>query len=123
MPDTVGMDESQFEWENVHEESPDQIVFTEIGDTYIGEYLGQEVIDFTDKKTGEADSFTQLRFRDPEGLKVINAGYELLSAFKGIEPGTPVRVRYAKNVDVGQASPMKSYRVDAGRVRGNTKGK
>src|SRR5271165_3186600 len=85
-PSAVGYDDTQFEWENVHEEAPDQIIFTVIGDTYTGLYQGSEVITFDDK--GEEKSFTQLKFRDTDGLKVINAGYELGEAFAKITAGS-----------------------------------
>lgn len=107
----VGYDPNAFQWEIAHEESPDQIVFDTIGDEYVGLYLGQETIEFADKRSGEAKEFVQLRFRDPVGLRVINAGYDLLQAFAKIAPGTMCRVVLMKLVDVGQNDPMKSYRV------------
>jgi hypothetical protein len=121
MADSAGYDAAQFEWETVHEEAADQIVFDKVGDTYVGEYLGSEVISFTDRD-GEDQSFTQLKFRDNEGLKGINAGYELRKAFDGIPAGSIVRVQYVKNVPItGQASPMKSFRVDTAKSRANQK--
>lgn len=122
MAEHVGYDPSQFEFTTVHEEAGDQIVFDTIGDEYIGEYMGPEVIEFTNKK-GEDESFTQLKFRDPHGVKVVNAGYELRKAFEKIEPGTITRVKYVKDVRIsGQESPMKSFRVDeATRRESNSK--
>lgn len=110
-PSVVGYDESQFEWETVHEEAPDQIIFEEIGDTYIGMFLGAEEITFTDKN-GENQTFTRLRFRDNDGLKVINAGYELREAYAKIPPPVVTRTELKKKVDVGQEKPMLSYRID-----------
>lgn len=121
MADSAGLDPTEFEWETVHEEAADQIVFDTLGDAYTGEYLGSELISFTDKK-GEEQSFTQLKFRDKEGLKGINAGYELRKAFDGIPQGAIVRVVYIKNVPItGQESPMKSFRVDTAKSRANQK--
>jgi hypothetical protein len=113
MADIVGYDPADYQWETAHEEAGDQIVFDTPGeDEYTGLYLGQEEITFTDPK-GEEKTFTQLKFRDPEGLKVVNAGYELREAFKGIPENTMTRIRYMKDVRIqGQASPMKSFRVD-----------
>jgi len=115
-PDTVGYSADEFEFETVHTEAPDQIVFDTIGDTYIGKYLGQEVIEFETKK-GTTESFTQLKFLDPQGGKVLNAGYDLLQAFKGIQEQSIVRIQLMKFVDVDQESPMKSYRVDVAKAR------
>ncbi len=111
----AGYDPAAFEWDLQHEESPDQIIFNEIGDEYTGLYLGAEVIHFetTDKKTGDVqdNEFTQHRFRDPGGITVINGGWELNSELVKIAADTMVRIRLMKLVDVGQNDPMKSYRI------------
>lgn len=109
---TVGLNEGDYQWETVHVESPDQITFDTIGDTFVGEYLGTEKIEFEDKRTGEAESFTQLKFRVGDSHYVVNGGYDLLKAFTGIPEKSVVRVQLRTLVDVGQQSPMKSYRVD-----------
>jgi hypothetical protein len=106
-------------WENVHTEQPDQISFDTIGDTLVAIYLGQEVIHFEveDKKTGEKipQEFTQLRFMLPgNNPAVVNAGYDLLVAYKNVPINHLTRTAFLKEVDVGQQSPMKSYRVDIG---------
>jgi hypothetical protein len=117
-PSTVGFtDVENVQWETVHTEQPDQITFDTIGDTLVAIYLGQQVIDFEveDKKTGEItpQSFTQLMFMLPgDNPAVVNAGYDLLVAFKNVPNNRLVRVAYLKDVDVNQQSPMKSYRVD-----------
>lgn len=119
-PQVVGfVDLDNVQWENVHTELPDQITFDQIGDTLIAIYLGQSVIQFDreDKKTGEIISheFTQLRFMLPgNNPAVVNAGYDLLVAYKKIPVNHLTRTQYLKDVDVDQQSPMKSYRVDVG---------
>ena len=121
MADSVGYNPSDFEWDTAHEEAADQVVFDTIGDEFTGEYLGQEVITFTDKK-GEEQSFTQLKFRVRDNLYGINAGYELREAFKNIPANTVTRVQYVKDVRItGQESPMKSFRVDTAKSRANQK--
>jgi hypothetical protein len=124
VPGVIGFNEDDYEWDNVHEEAPDQLVFDTIGDKYIGKYEGHTLI------FPEADNtekwFIQLKFRDNEGLKVTNAGYELREAYVNVEtdddgklatsdkipPGSVTRNELVKLVPVDQASPMKSYRVD-----------
>lgn len=136
VPAVVGYNPDDYEWTTVHEEAPDQIVFDTVGDKYIGEYLGHEVIDPHDEKDPDK-RFIQLRFRDPEGLKVTNAGYELretyveiLSVDGGewktrdrIPPGTLCHNELKKLVQVDQASPMKSFRVNTAPKRGNADNK
>ena len=127
-PGTVGYDESQFEWDNVHEEAPDQLVFDTLGDKYVGEYSGHDLIYPTPDDPSKW--FIQLRFRDMDGTKVTNAGYELRTAYVNvtvddagmvvahedkIPTGSITRTELVKLVDVDQASPMKSYRVDIAR--------
>lgn len=127
----VGYDESQFEWETVHEEAPDQLIFEDKGDTYVGVYEGHEIIY---PEADEPDKFfIQLKWRDPDGLKVTNAGYELRNTYTEtkfnddgkpvvtdrIPVGTMTRNVLVKTVDVNQASPMKSFRVDTAKPGGN----
>jgi hypothetical protein len=122
MADVVGYDPDKFEWDTIHEEAGDQIVLEDIGDTYVGEYLGSEEITFTDKATGEEKTFTQLRFRDPQGPKVINAGYELRQIYDKIPPHTVTRTMLANKVSMGPGkSPMHSHRVDVAKSANRTK--
>ena len=114
-PGYVGLDDAEFEWETIHVEVPDQVQFTVEGDKFTGVYDGSEEIDPKDEKDPDK-RFTQLQFhvdydRDTTHY-VINAGYELKLAFEQIAPGSTVRITLMKLVDVKQASPMKSFRVD-----------
>jgi hypothetical protein len=106
----AGYDPAAFEWDLQHEESPDQIVFNKEGDEYTGLKLGHELIEFEDSR-GDHQEFTQWRFRDPGGITVINGGYELNTELSKIPDDTMCRIRLMKLVDVGQQSPMKSYRI------------
>jgi hypothetical protein len=116
----VGFDADGIEWQTVHTEQPDQITFDTIGDTLVAIYLGQQVIEFENKRVpgdgpsgGQMQEFTQLMFMLPgNNPAVVNAGYDLLVAFKNVPTNRLVRVQYLKDVDVDQQSPMKSYRVD-----------
>lgn len=119
MADSIGYDAEQFTFETVKEEAGDQLVFDQDGDEYIGEFLGTETITFMkpDEKTGEPkeESFLQVRFRDPSGPKVINAGYELEKLFTSgdIAPHSIVRLKRMNTVSMGKGkNPMISFRVD-----------
>jgi hypothetical protein len=111
----VGYNPDDFEWTTVHTEQGDQITFDTIGDTLVAEWLGSEVIEFEDpRKPGETQAFTQLAFMLPgDNPAYVNAGADLLTAFKGLEAPLFVRIQYLKDVDTGQPTPMKSFRVDA----------
>lgn len=131
-----GYDASDFQWETVHEEAPDQLIFDIIGDEYIGEYIGHELIYPEGEGTPEK-WFIQLRWRDHEGIKVTNAGYELQTTYVEVHtddnghvvstkdiipPHTMTRTTLAKLVDIGQPSKMKSFRVDTAKNRAGNKG-
>jgi|SRR5215469_464547 len=135
----VGYDSSQFEWETVHTEAPDQILFESPGDTYIGLYVGWDLI-YPDPENPNAEKanawFVQLHFTDPSGSKVINTGFDLRRAFldhtnyrewvrdsavkpeftEKIAPQSVTRIQYAKDVDVDQNDPMRSFRVDVAKA-------
>jgi hypothetical protein len=108
-----------YEWETVHTEQPDRIVFEEVDDYLIGTYIGSVVITpEPTAKVPDPDSFTQLLWRDcivnGERMEYVstNAGYVLLEAFSQISPNTLTRVTLKGLRDVDQASPMKDYRVE-----------
>jgi hypothetical protein len=118
MADAVGYDAADFTFEVIKDEAGDQLVFEEIGDSYTGEFLGTETITFTKAdENGEMkeESFLQIRFRDPSGPKVINAGYELEKLFtSGDIPIHSInRLTLANKVDMGKGkNPMLSFRVE-----------
>jgi hypothetical protein len=118
MPDSVGYKPDDFTFETVHDEAGSQLIFEEIGDEYIGEYLGTDTITFMrPDENGELqeESFLQLRFKDPEGPKALNAGYELAKYFTETPPqrGVIVRLILANKVDMGKSkNPMLSFRID-----------
>lgn len=125
MADSVGYKADEFEWERVKDEAGDQLVFEEVGDEYIGEYLRNEIITFVKPdENGEPkeQSFLQIHFMDPQGPKVINAGYELEKLFTSgdILPHTVVRLVLANKVDMGKGkNPLLSFRVDHGKRKVN----
>jgi hypothetical protein len=114
----VSLPDEGFQWETVHTEAPTQITFDNVGDTFIGLYIGKETVEFevkTGKNKGDMEEFTQLSFLVKDEPYAINAGYDLLRGFKNIPENTYVRIQLRKMVDVGQQSPLKSYRVDIAR--------
>lgn len=110
---------SEDEWETVAEESGEKMKFETVGDEFIGTYEGLTHIVPKKEGTTEEDEFDQLLFRDGNGkLYALNAGYKLLEAFTGEaapEKGSRVKLTYVGNVDTGQPSPMKDFRVQVAR--------
>lgn len=95
------------EWQTVVQESGDQIIFDTLGDVFIGLFTGKQVAN----KDGEP--FTILTFTGADAKPYqTNAGWKLESAFEDIDAGEIVRITYVKDVDTGQASPMKDFRID-----------
>ena len=121
----VGYEGQEFQWTTVHVEAPDQVVFDTVGDTLIGIYAGHELI-YPDPEKDPTEWFVQLKWTIPTGAVFTNAGYELRTAYTKttfdsegrpsvtdkIAVGTMTRNELMKLVDVDQASPMKSFRVD-----------
>lgn len=100
-------DWSAVQWETVAQETGDQIVFDTIGDEFIGLFTGRQ----TAQKDGE--DFTILSFIGTDGKPYqTNAGWKLEQAFSDIPEQTVTRIKYVKDIDTGQPSPLKDFRVD-----------
>jgi hypothetical protein len=118
------VDDSATEWEIVREESPDKIVFDEIGDQLIGRFVGREIIEPT-AENGLDNPFTVLTWReclvngDKMDYVANNAGFALEQAFANIPFGVITRVTLIKKTDVGQASKMNDFRVEVARNSAN----
>jgi len=118
------VDNPATEWEIVREESPDKIVFDEVGDQLIGRFVGREIIEPTEEN-GLDKPFTVLTWRDclVNGDKLdyvsTNAGYALESAFANVQFGSLTRVTLIKKTDVGQASKMNDFRVEVAKNSAN----
>lgn len=102
------------EWETVIEDSGVPIEFQKFGDQFIGRFEGERTITPPD---GTKESFTQQMFRDDGVLYVMSGGYKLRAAFKDIAIGTRVRITYVRDVQTGQPSPMRDFRVEAAKRR------
>jgi hypothetical protein len=97
----------QVQWFTHTQETGDQIVFDTIGDVFVGMFTGKQVA----QKDG--DDFTILSFTGTDGKPYqTNAGWKLEQAFEDIPPQTIVRLTYVKDIDTGQPSPLKDFRVD-----------
>lgn len=126
-PDTATAVDNGMQWEIVREESPDKIVFDEIGDQLIGRFAGREIIEPTEEN-GLDKPFTVLTWRDclvnGDHMDYVanNAGFALETAFANIPFGTMTRVTLIKKTDVGQASKMNDFRVEIAKTSANHSG-
>ena len=115
------------QWEVVREESPDKIVFDEIGDQLIGRFVGREIITIEEVLNEDGtvkepeSSFTVLTWRDclvnGDHMDYVanNAGFVLEKAFANIPFDSITRVTLVKKTDVKQASKMNDFRVEIAR--------
>lgn len=119
--DFIGTDD---DWETVVEESGRKITFEQPGDSFVGVYVGTTTIEQTgfEKDGTPKQAFDQQRFRDTEGnLWAINGGHKLREGLQAVEEGEIVRIVYMGDIDTGQPSPMKDFRVDRKKSGANTK--
>ena len=88
------------DWLDVKEEL--QLSFENVGERFTGKFLG-----WSETKTGIA----QAHFQAENGDWFTNVGESLKRQLKQIQIGQLVRITYTGDLDVGQASPMKQFRV------------
>jgi hypothetical protein len=104
-------------WTTVGEESGTLVTWEHPGESFTGEFVGTRHIVPPDAKS-EDDEFDQQMFRSNEDgtdvgdiLYAINGGYKIRDALKPEYEGHLVRIIYVKDVDTGQPSPMKDFKV------------
>lgn len=110
----VSIAPSEWEWETVVEEAPTRVVFDTIGDTFIGQFVGEEHIEQAPNEKGEDQSFDLFNFRGRDGqLYAINKSYKLEEAMGKIGDGDWVRIVYVKDLPTKRGlNPMKDFTVD-----------
>lgn len=102
------------EWETVVTESGLKLAFSNVGESFVGTYVGTQTIHNPKDDT----DFDQQQFRDPEGtLYAINGGFKLREGLKDVAPGAIVRITYMGEIDTGSPSPMKDFRVESRRPK------
>lgn len=122
------VDNSATEWEMVHEESPDKVVFDQEGDQLIGRFVGREIITVEATEKEPESQFTVLTWRDclvnGDHMDYVanNAGFVLEKAFASLPFGVVTRVTLVKRTDVGQASKMNDFRVEVAKSSANHSG-
>lgn len=101
------------EWETVEQESGQKLTFANVGEQFVGTFVETALIE---PENGE--SFTQQRFRSPEGeLYSFNGGFKVNRGLEKATPGDLVRITYMGDVDTGQPSPMKDFKVEIAKTK------
>lgn len=90
-----------------------KIAFEEIGDEFIGEFLGFR--ELQDRETGQY--YVQARLRKDGDIYFTRANHSLKGGLNGVKLGTVVKITYAADIDTGQASPMRGFTVAVGRTK------
>lgn len=112
---TTGVDviPEDAEWETVEQESGQKLTFANVGEQFVGTYVETVLIE-----PDQGETFYQQRFRSPEGeLYAINGGFKLKRGLESASPGDLVRLTYMGDIDTGQPSPMKDFRVEVSRKK------
>jgi hypothetical protein len=104
------------QWETTEQESGQKLGFDNVGEQFVGTFVETALIE---PENGEA--FTQQRFRTPEGeLYSFNGGFKVNRGLESATPGDLVRLTYMGDIDTGQPSPMKDFKVEISRKKSAT---
>lgn len=104
-------------WETIIEESPATVILDEVGDIFIGKFVGVDHVEPEDQPY-PADhkdyvAFDQYLFRDREGkLMAIPDSFKLRQGMLGkTEPGVLCRIELFQLIESGKGNPMKDFKV------------
>lgn len=103
-----------WEWDTVAEGAANRVVFDTIGDSFIGQYIGDQHVEREPSADGEDQSFDLFNYRGRDGeLYAINKSFALEEAMRKVQPGQWCRITYIKDVPTGRKlNPMKDFKVD-----------
>lgn len=123
-PDFVeGADVTQspegWDWNTVAEGTAIKVIFDTIGDSFVGQLLGEEHIDQEPNAKGEDQSFDLYLFRGQDGERYsINQSYALVEAMALVKIDQWCRITYIKDVTTQKSknasgyNAMKDFKVD-----------
>jgi hypothetical protein len=102
------------QWTTVSEDTEEEIkiIFDTIGDEFIGTYLGTRTL------TNNDEQYVQFRFRGSDNGETYftNGSHSLRQGMSTVRPGQLCKITYAKDIDTGQESPMRSFRVEVAKT-------
>lgn len=109
----VSYSPEDWEWETVAEESPTRVVFDTLGDTFVGQYVGDQHIEQEPDEDGKDQSFDLFLFRGRDSeLYAVNHSYKLIEAMEKVTEGDWVRIVFVKEIPSKRGNPLKDFRVD-----------
>ena len=104
-----------WEFETVAEAAPTRVLFDQIGDVFIGKYMGREFVKIDEPSSdGKDQSFYLHLFKGYDGdTYSVNNSYDLDEKMEDVEQGTWVRLTYKRDVKTSRGlNAMKSFQVD-----------
>lgn len=99
-----------WEFETVVEESGIKVIFDTVGDIFVGEFVGTELIT---PPNGVDEPFTLYHFRGRDKqLYSVNESYKMKEAKGKLNAGDWVRLTYTKDIESSKGNPMKDIKVE-----------
>lgn len=88
-----------------------KIIFEEIGDEFVGEFLGYRHL--TDRESGQ--NYSQARFRDTETNEICytRANHSMKEGLDRVAIGSLTKIIYVSDTDTGMPSPMRTFTVQS----------
>jgi hypothetical protein len=99
---------ANMEWQTEVSESGTVIDFPQVGDQFVGLFIGRQIA-----KGRDGGEFKILQFIGPDKLPYQhNAGAKLEAAFEEIPTQSLVRITRTPDIDTGRPSAMRDFRID-----------
>ena len=103
-----------WEWETVVEGSATTVIFENIGDSFVGQYIGDEHIEREPSANGEDQSFDRFLYRGRDGERyAINKSYALSEGMTKVQPNQWCKITYIKDIPTARKlNDMKDFKID-----------
>lgn len=106
----------EWEFETVVDETPARVIFDNVGDTFVGQYVEMLHVEQEPDKNGVDQSFDLYVFRGRDGnLYSINRSFKMEKAMGKVEIGDWCRITFVKEIDSNKGNPMKDLKVEVRR--------
>lgn len=115
--DLVTKAPDDWEFETVIEESPTHVIFDEVGDVFVGQFVDRVTITPDNK---DIEPFDLFRFRGRDGeLYAVNTSSKLDKGMDKVKPDSWVRITLIKTIPSRKGNDFKDFRVEV-KTGGNT---
>lgn len=103
----------EWEFETVAEESAITVIMEEVGDSFVGQYVGEEHIAPDNDSAKQFEPFDRYTFRGRDNrMYALNQSYKLSRAMDGVAEGQWVRITLVKFIPSSKGNDIKDYRVE-----------